>query len=558
MQSGTNIMNSTQQVKNSLEEKANPKNSIDHPADEKTTQDQNNSNQATEDSKPEIPIEITGNPIDMLRQCLSVDTRAWDVYAKLEEQGYLCSVYQMIDENTAKSKIIPYSETKRKFYNTFYKTVYDIHIINNCLQGLFKLKGDSLDNLMSLSFTKEELINLLIQTRWGSILGRSHVDKLWSILHWNNDPKEKKLDFLTIVAMFLWLGFIDSKDLEEFKARVQAFKNANNYTSISNLHEIVVVPAPIAIDCVHYLITTNSTISSLFRGLSNKTNLTLDNTIKYVLCPSVPLSFAQRNMVRVDSTSQHNYSLLFEYENGKIKTCSEQIRERMQKFAFNQPDPSKTSWKALRMLAEGRFGTVLQAENKDEEKEEIAVTKLFKETIEQDPEGELSIWQHLNNVQGILPLKGLTTIKLADYHPKAALSPYCNLGSLESWLQGRKDPLSESQVEQIASQVFPAMERMHAKDVAHCDFAPRNILLEGSNDMLTVKISDFGHALYLPREDASEDREPQDEAEFQEDIFKRNTIFFQLHSLQAVEKDKKNDSSKDQEISLWKRSRPAG
>lgn len=196
--------------------------------------------------------------------------------------------------------------------------------------------------------------------------------------------------------------------------------------------------------------------------------------------------------------------------------------------ALTNTEGQNITWKATKVLSQGRFGIVLEVECNGVKR----ALKLFKLSEEQDVDGELSIWHSLTDEEGIVKLVGKIKSDVDEFHGESALMELYD-GSLDGKIKDLQAPLSVFQIKHIADQIILALSRMHAKEVAHVDLACRNILVRGATNMPMAHINDFGHALYL-QGDNNGNRHQDDKKEFQADIFACGSIISMLDSLQSM------------------------
>lgn len=263
-------------------------------------------------------------------------------------------------------------------------------------------------------------------------------------------------------------------------------------------------------------------------------------------------STTQRIKLLLDTTTDDAPVVRKKIETPNTASATEHKADDAKPVRFSKEKSStQPTWKALSVLAEGRFG--IQLKSACEEK--INAIKLFKKSEPQDVEGELSINEHLKDVPGVLAIQGSTTADLPEYYSHTLLTLYCNIGSFESWLKKRRRPLSEALFLHLKTQMTEILERIHAKDVAHCDFAFRNVLLCGSYEMPTVLVSDFGNSLWLPIPKDTDIRAPNDQKQFDNDINQLNGMIAKLESVKAKQGDQELFSLIDKKCgpSLWKR-----
>lgn len=80
------------------------------------------------------------------------------------------------------------------------------------------------------------------------------------------------------------------------------------------------------------------------------------------------------------------------------------------------------------------------------------------------------------------------------------VTEYCNYGSLEQYIGGKKYPgilLNEEEIKSLIIQLKEGLKFLLANNILHRDLKPQNILLHKEGDVLLVKIADFGFAKYF-------------------------------------------------------------
>ncbi|KRH93000.1 CMGC/CDK/CRK7 protein kinase, partial [Pseudoloma neurophilia] len=60
--------------------------------------------------------------------------------------------------------------------------------------------------------------------------------------------------------------------------------------------------------------------------------------------------------------------------------------------------------------------------------------------------------------------------------------------------------MEESIIENIAYQIFLAVQYLHSKNIIHRDIKPANILVSSDDDILKIKLADFGMSRTVPKE----------------------------------------------------------
>lgn len=172
------------------------------------------------------------------------------------------------------------------------------------------------------------------------------------------------------------------------------------------------------------------------------------------------------------------------------------------------------TWTAVSELANSPASCVLRIQFRQEDektKRELLgrdwVVKLFKTSLEQDWDGEITLWQHLHHsgVPGVQPLQGvLKTRDPKKWHPDAPMSLFRAHGALSAHIVRRaesKQPFAPNELGDWIACLATILRGVHSKDVSHGDFAARNLVLDKSANATEkspyeVYLIDFGHALY--------------------------------------------------------------
>ena len=109
-----------------------------------------------------------------------------------------------------------------------------------------------------------------------------------------------------------------------------------------------------------------------------------------------------------------------------------------------------------------------------------------------------------DNVINILDVvKEKVKTETSSYIDLYIIMELCNLGDLETYVFQQK--LSVNRKLDIMYQCAQGLQHLHllSPPVMHRDIKPKNILLCGDPDSPTVKLSDFGEALFLQEESKS-------------------------------------------------------
>ncbi|KAI8743715.1 CBL-interacting protein kinase 28 [Biomphalaria glabrata] len=203
----------------------------------------------------------------------------------------------------------------------------------------------------------------------------------------------------------------------------------------------------------------------------------------------------------LDDVWSHKYPLpLSKYPPKTIKTGNKY-------YDVIIPDLPQIGYKPLQVIAKGRSGTVLLAQDlhpgidmREAECQPVAIKlQSGKKRKQTTPTGEDSqrkeavsdeilIHQRLHH-EHIVAL-----INTICYQGRTGLvMEFCESGNLETLLRAHDARfVSESNARKYLRQLHSALEYMHLSGVAHRDICPQNILITNDN---TVKIGDFSHAV---------------------------------------------------------------
>lgn len=181
---------------------------------------------------------------------------------------------------------------------------------------------------------------------------------------------------------------------------------------------------------------------------------------------------------------------------------SKPIRTGNKAYDAILPDLPALGYRPLTLVAKGRSGTILLAQDvrettsrRDSECRAVAIKlqsgrkRKQPANLRKDITEEMLIHQRLQH-QNIVSL--LTTI---SYQGRLGLVlEFCESGSLEQLLKAHGAWfLPESVARRYTLHLHAALEFVHLSGVAHRDLCPANILVSGDN---TLKLADFGHAMY--------------------------------------------------------------
>jgi len=147
-------------------------------------------------------------------------------------------------------------------------------------------------------------------------------------------------------------------------------------------------------------------------------------------------------------------------------------------------------------LGQGSFGTVWRAVDR-QSGSTVAIKQLDKASLprrgvtRQDIEREISMMKavsHENVTQLFDHFEDATSIYLA--------LEYCDGGDFGDKVKEKGMGVEEPEVAEWCRQMCASIQAMHAKGICHRDVKPDNFMVAGNS---TLKLSDFGLAIYLPR-----------------------------------------------------------
>ncbi|KAI8472934.1 MAG: kinase-like domain-containing protein [Monoraphidium minutum] len=111
----------------------------------------------------------------------------------------------------------------------------------------------------------------------------------------------------------------------------------------------------------------------------------------------------------------------------------------------------------------------------------------------EDMRSEVAILQHLVGVPGVVQLRGA----YEDCRAVNLVLELCAGGDLLDHILG-SGRLPEASAAAAARAMLLALQRCHARGVAHRDVKPENFLLAAAGDAASVRIADFGVSALLP------------------------------------------------------------
>ncbi|KAK1063819.1 hypothetical protein LTR12_017383 [Friedmanniomyces endolithicus] len=109
------------------------------------------------------------------------------------------------------------------------------------------------------------------------------------------------------------------------------------------------------------------------------------------------------------------------------------------------------------------------------------------EECREDMAREARVYQRLLNCFGAH--KRFITFISYDEGDYSITMEYMVNGTLRAYIEANNDRIAQDQRHQWILAMAKGMEMLHAASVVHCDFSPRNMLLDGN---LELKVTDFG------------------------------------------------------------------
>ena len=150
--------------------------------------------------------------------------------------------------------------------------------------------------------------------------------------------------------------------------------------------------------------------------------------------------------------------------------------------------------RVVRALEKGGFATVFIAQSL---KASLAVhgdTVIVKQLTSQNLTEkqlstfyqEIAVMSYLGKHDNIAQILGYTL------SPYSIIMKYYSLGSLDGWLQDPRNPLTKTIVISFGLDIASGLEHMHLHGICHADIKPQNILIDATNDKITLVLADFG------------------------------------------------------------------
>lgn len=133
---------------------------------------------------------------------------------------------------------------------------------------------------------------------------------------------------------------------------------------------------------------------------------------------------------------------------------------------------------------------------------------------------EIHIHEKLSGTPGIVRCFG------SSYEGKPRLlTEYCARGSVRSFIEERKEPLSEAELLSLYSQMARTMRLLRGQKVAHRAISAENWLITAD---MQAKLNDFGHAKDFSSVQMPGSSEKSSERLFLEDALRLSRVFYQM------------------------------
>lgn len=119
---------------------------------------------------------------------------------------------------------------------------------------------------------------------------------------------------------------------------------------------------------------------------------------------------------------------------------------------------------------------------------------------------EFTVWRKVSELEGVVPLEGISVFDVQGEHTLAARMPMYHGGDLEKYVRKMKQPVPAEHIRAWVLNISFTVQRMHLKGVRHGDIAMRNVFIDlPSKDSQEYKlmVGDFSHS-----RDVSQDKSP--------------------------------------------------
>jgi calcium-dependent protein kinase len=162
-------------------------------------------------------------------------------------------------------------------------------------------------------------------------------------------------------------------------------------------------------------------------------------------------------------------------------------------FIVKNPNKLPETYKIGQLLGTGRNSEVRLCTHRDTN--EKRAVKIFRKY-----DGEIDASNDfLREINILKCLDHPNIVRIYEYFEDSrrmsAILEYCSGGELFTEILKTTTPLHEITIAKIMQQLFSALCCIHEQNVIHRDIKPENILLEEKENMLNIKIIDFGSAV---------------------------------------------------------------
>ncbi|KAI5642987.1 protein tyrosine kinase domain-containing protein [Phthorimaea operculella] len=155
-------------------------------------------------------------------------------------------------------------------------------------------------------------------------------------------------------------------------------------------------------------------------------------------------------------------------------------------------------------IGSGTYGHVykgwMERDNQSSKRQDVAVKKLVRTVAERGSRNKI-LAAFKNELEIMKSLQHANIVEILGYScvdDVLIVMEYLELGSLQHYLKYQGDTLRTVNLLRFAKDIASGMDYISAKNMVHRDLAARNILVVDKN---RVKISDFGLARIIPREE---------------------------------------------------------
>jgi calcium-dependent protein kinase len=178
----------------------------------------------------------------------------------------------------------------------------------------------------------------------------------------------------------------------------------------------------------------------------------------------------------------------------KLKILPEIIVDPNNFIATNSK-PFQDVYKIGRLLGSGSFGDVRIVTHK--ETGDHRAVKIFKKDLANTDGMKKMLVDELNILRTLDHPSIIRIFEFFENDKKYYIvMEHCEGGELFEEIL-KKEYFDENVAASILHQLFSAVAYLHSKRIVHRDLKPENILLEDKNDLLNLKLVDFGHATRL-------------------------------------------------------------